>query len=440
MPRPTFTECRGLLVSGYAGTVPPHAQRALDVLAQAKRHVPAWLELIDTRDSGSGHAPDDVLARLAARACTCLGITVLDETQVAWANDLSRAAKAGHDGLRTIIVTLDGPEGPAIGLEAFPTADACIPLDPILLAPDPRPDDPAFPAWRLAGASFLDTLLRAFAGEALQTLDGLSVRLADGAIHQRARYRPVLFGDEYYGSWEERTAVASADQQLADARRASLRYGEVSMWGATKLLSGAYCDVERATVLYDLGMGTGRLALQAFATCPWLRRVVGVELSHDRYQLAARGVRAFGRTHGLRLVEDVDGPDARIAIVDEASGATPRHLEFRQGDLFDVPLTELREAQIVVLLTHIPQADRLNALVRALTPGTRLATNDALTIAAGPDACVTELPPDRPSADGFATSFSPSYHYFVWRRDADVDATAGRTPAAAGVSAAPTAP
>lgn len=423
MPRPTFTECRGLLVSGYADSAPPPwQQRALDAILRSRRHFPAWLDLVDTRDCG--HTPDQLLPLVAERQGSCLGVTVLDETQVGWANDLSRAVKARDRSIRTVVITLDGPDRPAIDLEAFPAADAAITLEPILLdAAPPTPDAPQFPAWRLAGASFLDTLLRAFAGEPLQALDGLSFRSEDGAIRRRARYRPTLFGDAYYGSWEERTAVPAGDQQLANARQASLRYGEVTAAGGVKLFSERYCDVERATVLYDLGMGTGRLALQAFATCPWLEHVVGVELSDDRYRTAARGARAFAVTHGLQIVEHADAAGPRLELVERVRGgivtAAPRRLEFMQRDLFDVPLDAVQQAQVVLLLTHIPQPDRLNALVRALRPGTRLATNDALSIASGPDACVTAIPTDRPSTDGFATSFSPSYHYFVWRRDSD---------------------
>jgi precorrin-6B methylase 2 len=44
-------------------------------------------------------------------------------------------------------------------------------------------------------------------------------------------------------------------------------------------------DAENATTLFDLGMGTGKIAIQAFLQFKNLIYVYGVELSYGRYKL-----------------------------------------------------------------------------------------------------------------------------------------------------------
>ncbi len=59
----------------------------------------------------------------------------------------------------------------------------------------------------------------------------------------------------------------------------SLLYGEVLPSGVTKLLDSIHLDASRAHVLYDLGCGIGKLAVQAWLQWPHLTKVVGVEVS-----------------------------------------------------------------------------------------------------------------------------------------------------------------
>lgn len=43
-------------------------------------------------------------------------------------------------------------------------------------------------------------------------------------------------------------------------------------------------DVQNASVLFDLGMGTGKILIQAFLQCKNLRYIFGIELSAGRYK------------------------------------------------------------------------------------------------------------------------------------------------------------
>jgi hypothetical protein len=56
--------------------------------------------------------------------------------------------------------------------------------------------------------------------------------------------------------------------------------------GITKLLSANYLNAHDATVLFDLGMGVGKLVMQAFLQYPNLKYVCGVELAASRFNIA----------------------------------------------------------------------------------------------------------------------------------------------------------
>lgn len=402
---------RGALVTGWFKAEPTGDQlKMLETVLRSRRHFPPWIEVVDVHDDPP--SPEVLVSMLTRRPVSCAGLLVLDDDALEWAGELCRSVKQADGSIRTVVVAPGPARALADVLRSRPMIDAVIPLDPILAStPALGSRDPQFPAWRLAGASLIDALARLFAGHPGEEIDGIVFRTAAGEIVSRDRYQPVLFGDAYYGEWAEKTVVDEADLAAASAHNASLLYGEVAEPGGIKMLSEAYCDAGHAEVLYDLGMGTGRLALQAFATCPSLRRVVGVELSRERYEAAARGARTFAAVHGLRVVEQPRG----VQVLEDGPSGT-RRLEFVHGDLFDVPVSELQQAQVVLLLTDIPEWDRFDTLVNALRPGTRVATMPHYDLSARPHVRVESIPSERTLDDGFATSWSPSYNYLVWRR------------------------
>jgi hypothetical protein len=410
MPRPILPEGKGILVAGYVSSAAtPQQRRAADTIMGATRQFPRWLDVIDTRACGSD--PDALVPHLTGQRGACVGIPVADDASLDWATRVSRSLKQADPSARTLLIKPGLARDVAPVLASRPTFDVALPVSPILMEALPSGDtDPLLHEWMLAGANLFDTWMRILARDPLDGIPGVAYRTDDGTVRSRECYEPELFGDEYYEAVADPGAVDAIDLAAAAECRASLVYGELATSAVVKLLSGRYCDAAQATTLYELGMGTGRLALQAFLTCPTLSTVVGVELSGERYRIAARAAAKAAARHGFTCTEE----PARIEVVDERS-ADPRRLVFVHGDLFDVPIDALRQAQIVLLLTHVPGHEaRVDAMVNALPPGTRLATGHDL--AARPGVRVQPIPAGRPWHDGFATSFSPNYYYYVFRR------------------------
>ncbi|GAH13731.1 unnamed protein product [marine sediment metagenome] len=66
---------------------------------------------------------------------------------------------------------------------------------------------------------------------------------------------------------------------------ANATYGEITFEATEQLLD--YLQVTSDDVLYDLGSGVGKFVVQAYLATP-ARKVVGVELSPTRHNLAHR--------------------------------------------------------------------------------------------------------------------------------------------------------
>jgi methylase of polypeptide subunit release factors len=66
--------------------------------------------------------------------------------------------------------------------------------------------------------------------------------------------------------------------------KGSLLYGELLPRGANKALSSQHLNAATARTLFDMGMGTGKIVIQAFLQFRNLELVYGVELSAGRYK------------------------------------------------------------------------------------------------------------------------------------------------------------
>jgi SAM-dependent methyltransferase len=98
--------------------------------------------------------------------------------------------------------------------------------------------------------------------------------------------------------------------------------------GAIKALGPAYLDAASATSFYDLGMGLGKFCLQSFLTYPNLTKVVGVELSPTRYEVAAKALRSLASLNP-KLFELREAGDKVVQL-----WMGLRLLEFRCQDLY----------------------------------------------------------------------------------------------------------
>mmetsp|Transcript_6730 Transcript_6730/g.9316 ORF Transcript_6730/g.9316 Transcript_6730/m.9316 type:complete len:228 (+) Transcript_6730:177-860(+) len=74
-----------------------------------------------------------------------------------------------------------------------------------------------------------------------------------------------------------------SDVKAAEAAGTRLTYGEILPKGVLKVMDECHLNVNRAKVILDIGSGRGRLAIQCFDQFKHLKRVIGVEISQDRF-------------------------------------------------------------------------------------------------------------------------------------------------------------
>jgi len=80
------------------------------------------------------------------------------------------------------------------------------------------------------------------------------------------------------------TCLTDHDRVMAQDTKGSLLYGELLPRGVNKALGPDRLNAYGASVLFDLGMGTGKVAIQSFVQFQNLTYVYGVELSEGRYK------------------------------------------------------------------------------------------------------------------------------------------------------------
>lgn len=129
-------------------------------------------------------------------------------------------------------------------------------------------------------------------------------------------------------------------------------YGEVLTTGVVSMMDRHHLCASHSRTVYDLGMGTGKLALQTWLQFPNLEHVVGIELAFSRYLIGERSLIALVQNfpHIFALVTFKHGEHICLRFRSEA----PRYIEFRRCDLFDLTPEEQQDVEVVVLQTDIP--------------------------------------------------------------------------------------
>ena len=244
----------------------------------------------------------------------------------------------------------------------------------------------------------------------------------------------------------------------------NLIYGELLPAGLAKMCDPSHLDVARCAVVLELGMGTGKVAMQLFLQQPQVRRVLGVELARSRTEIGVAAMRALAGAAPARFALRAEGRGGGAAAEDDSDGATlaelrasggaaedgaePRELLFRSGDMFELPCAELAAADAIIMQTCVPRPlyARLSRLLLLLRPGCRAVLFDDVTTiwdtglaleaaaAAAAAAAAGPLPPPLPAAppfrqmpvnvpesDTFSTSWSPEkgHHFYVYERVED---------------------
>ena len=217
--------------------------------------------------------------------------------------------------------------------------------------------------------------------------------------------------------------ITEQDRMIAHDTGSSLLYGEVLPRGCNKILDAEHLNAARCKTLFDLGMGIGKFALQAFVQFPNLDKVVGIELAQSRYVLgekAALTLIAETRDSGAsryRLLSRV--PSERIIVVQAMTDGRERMLEFRKGNLFAA--TDCHDADIVIAQTNFPAETqtKLCRFLGCLRPGAKILTYlNLMPLWKRAPIMFRQLDVNRSPKDRFATSWSMhrGCHFYLWER------------------------
>eukprot|EP00755_Sulcionema_specki_P013521 Sspe_Gene.54164::Locus_29908_Transcript_2_3_Confidence_0.400_Length_1275::g.54164::m.54164 len=173
-----------------------------------------------------------------------------------------------------------------------------------------------------------------------------------GVSWQRAR-RPLL---EAYGAVEEvghhtvgHDCVTEKDVREAEESGSSLLYGELLAKGVTQAIGAVLCGTPCPITVLELGMGTGKAALQLFAECSLFSCVYGVELAESRWK---PGVQALQRlAAAMPKVYRLETKESSATLTERESG---RELIFHLGDMLETPDHLLEKAGVVLLEVDLP--------------------------------------------------------------------------------------
>jgi len=154
----------------------------------------------------------------------------------------------------------------------------------------------------------------------------------------------------------------TCEEDVRDALEcgSTLLYGELlpsscsELWAALGLSS-----IKASGVLLELGMGTGKVALQAFAEHPGLRRVFGIELARSRYLLGEQALTSLAAAMPERFrVADLE-TGQRILLKEkfgDNSSEEEREIEFQCGDMLQVDASEMVAADVMLMQVCLPSS------------------------------------------------------------------------------------
>jgi hypothetical protein len=216
--------------------------------------------------------------------------------------------------------------------------------------------------------------------------------------------------------------------------RDAMLYGELLPRGLNKALSAGRLAAESASVLFDLGSGTGKVPIQAFLQFGSLQRVFGVELSQARYDVSEAAVLKLVELLGKDCFSVDMVPGTRISITQTRlpsteedskmaapySGSDGRSLTIQRGDMFvDVP--DIGVADVVMLETEIPPQYQgsLCSLLRHTKMGARTLTYvDLNRMWTGGQCPFRRHDANKFLSDRYSTSWSVlrGHHFFLFTK------------------------
>jgi len=147
--------------------------------------------------------------------------------------------------------------------------------------------------------------------------------------------------------------ISGDDARAVRSTRGSPTYGEITVTSLARLLE--YLQLTPNDVVYDLGSGIGKVALQVAMTTN-IRRVVGIEMAHSRHQ-AATQILERAREDGLLQVRDC---------------------QVRQGNFFYYKVSESTVFYTCSTAFSELFMRKLTSKLSGLRPGLRLVSSRAL--------------------------------------------------------------
>eukprot|EP00903_Cladosiphon_okamuranus_P012104 g11358.t1 len=251
------------------------------------------------------------------------------------------------------------------------------------------------------------------------------------------------------------TCVTDRDKVAAREVKGSLLYGELLPRGVNKAMGPRHLNAPKASTIYDLGMGTGKVAMQVFLQFPNLKRVYGIELSQARFELGEAALFALMELQPgayaikehipgqFMAIETVAAPESgggdamadaswQPSLAEGAAGATAggggghicrgapgRTLEFACGNLFDV--ANIAQADLVLLETDVSSDvhPQLSRFLSGMRKGAQALTYlDLRKMWSNLPFPFRQVEVNRSLSDRFPTSWSVhrGHHFFLWSK------------------------
>lgn len=249
------------------------------------------------------------------------------------------------------------------------------------------------------------------------------------------------FGGDLIGETGYDIAAAQccteAEKDVAKQRGNSLLYGELLPDGVSKALTPGRLGgaLQGRSIVLELGMGSGKVAMQVFLQYPEVAHVLGVELVPSRYAIAASALRRLvaRRPETYREVaptalNHVTGDVGDAACLEECSSTQgSRKLEFRCDDFFNLGLDLVAQSDVILFAVHIPCKlfPQLCHTLSNAKEGCRLFSYHCLSSIWWSDApCpFRHCEENMPETDQFSTSWSPQgyrFHVYVADRSQEI--------------------
>lgn len=231
---------------------------------------------------------------------------------------------------------------------------------------------------------------------------------------------------EQVGYTDGHYCLTKDDRDEAVASGSSLLYGEILAAGITKLLDSEHLNAAKAQVLYDLGMGVGKLVMQAFLAYSNLKLIRGVELAFSRFQIAEDAVLRLVSLQPDRFEVDerVPGEFIRAHTIGKRKR---RVLELRRGNMWE--MRDISSVDVVVMHTELTATGfpRFRKMVCDLKRGARFVTYQDLS-KHWPHTPMpfVQMEANVDDGDQFATSWSAlkGHHLFCWEKTVDKERAA----------------